>query len=918
MKGIVLQSGTRLAACFLAISNLLADSTQSYDDVWHCSPAQRGEELDIVADHDLVIDHAGVHHTVFLVENSSGGTDVMYRYLHDLELANWSLQTKVVSGGNAIYEQLAIMVGDDGVVHVSCVSPGILGAGKLHYLRRDPSGVWSDSEVADDASRAQLAGTSIDLDAAGSPVIAYTGHADNELRLAVSGFLFWSQETADPNANSGFEPSLQHFRNSNTTGGEDYLAIAHYDQNNTALKVSRFGSYFDDLSQTFQNSWINETANDVADTGRGCCLRREGDGRLGVSCLQISPGITKVLYLRENGGSWNPHLVDASDDEGDPDAVVGFDTALEMDASGLPRILYAKGVGNGLGNPPLAQEMRVGYHSPVRWPFSLFFVHERVLEFSGNDELRDIEASVNSGGTVSGSFFHHDLNENVRNLLWTRPYQSAWVGENLSSNSVASAGVSVVGNINGESSVFYSFFNGNSWEGSAQQARKGEPWLERSVNDLNVDRSVSVGSGDGWIHRLFLIGGTSIVHESHHLQSGTISRWPISNQAANEEIALVLGADGFLHAAFSESSGKVACYRARPPGNAGGSPVVWTKQMIPGSPSGAGVGISQSQSGILGLSYFEQASEAVRLILRDRSGVWTDQEIANVAASPFESGVATTEIAFNRDQPVVGWVTNAFGTSTISLLDGTGSEYGRWNVAGDIATIRMKSDHSGTFHLAYRANEGPLDFQSAHVGYLKANSGAQSIVRVATFDNDGLDIYQPHRPEFDGFSLDLDRDGMPIIAIGVSLTNGGRVAVLRPGDALDDDLDGVPLLLENAFRMNSAVPDRELLPTPTTGFFGRGLEIEFEFRHPFLGSPHYTTQVLVGEFRYEMTGSTDLDWFQQPHITGAETAAVMRSSSLSPIPHGVSAIKSTFSSAFRNSNPNFFTRLEVGRVVPLR
>jgi hypothetical protein len=192
----------------------------------------------------------------------------------------------------------SVVVGADGV-HVSYYD---VTTATVRYARRTSSG-WAPADV-DVAGRPASGepgnvgmGTSIRLDAAGRPAIAYSDIANGHLKLArqePGGA--WALETADGATNVGGWPSLV----LDDVGAH----VTYFDSANRLLKAAHR-----DLGGTWTNETVDGTVPSVASVGQQSSLAVDAAGGLHVT---YSENQAYLKYAtRPRSGSWSSTRIDS-------------------------------------------------------------------------------------------------------------------------------------------------------------------------------------------------------------------------------------------------------------------------------------------------------------------------------------------------------------------------------------------------------------------------------------------------------------------------------------------------------------------------------------------------------------------------------------------------------------------------------
>jgi Ca2+-binding RTX toxin-like protein len=195
------------------------------------------------------------------------------------------------------------------------------------------------TETVDGAGTDAGTFTSLVLDSAGNPVISYFDQDNTALKVA---------HCDDPNCSAGGESIVAVDGDATDVGTHNslvldalgYPVISYYDGSNSDLKIA----HCDDPNCSAGGESI--VAVDGADNvGIDTSLELDGSGHPVVSYYDGSNGDLKLAHCNDANcadGDERIVAVDSTDD------VVGFDTSLELDATGNPMIAYRDSSNNGL------------------------------------------------------------------------------------------------------------------------------------------------------------------------------------------------------------------------------------------------------------------------------------------------------------------------------------------------------------------------------------------------------------------------------------------------------------------------------------------------------------------------------------------------------------------------------------------
>ena len=165
----------------------------------------------------------------------------------------------------------------------------------------------------------------------------------------------------------------------------------------------------------------------------------------------------------------------------------------------------------------------------------------------------------------------------------------------------------------------------------------------------------------------------------------------------------------------------------------------------------------------------------------------------------------------------------------------------------------------------------------------------------------------------------LDQNGFPVAAATL-LEPGTRgffrsVVLARPADALDDDGDGIPLLLEAAhcLDVNRKNPLSETAQGQAERFNFGGWDLSFDFRLPAATNTRTRVEVRSGEFVYQYQAGNDLiGWAEDSSFELPGVDRLVAFTALDPICNATS-IGLRYQPEFIAANPRRFARLQISR-----
>jgi hypothetical protein len=183
----------------------------------------------------IALDSGSSPHIAFFGNNESGSSDFDLMYtsrtgnswqIETVDPGNWAESRYLDDTGQ--FASLAIDAYGDPHIAYYASADGLPDAGHLRYARR-VGGIWFAETV--DASNGVGTWCSLDLDAAGSPTIAYYDHTLGDLKVARGSASGWAIDVVDSAGDVGSYASLR-------LDGSGRPYISYYDATNGQLKLA--------------------------------------------------------------------------------------------------------------------------------------------------------------------------------------------------------------------------------------------------------------------------------------------------------------------------------------------------------------------------------------------------------------------------------------------------------------------------------------------------------------------------------------------------------------------------------------------------------------------------------------------------------------------------------------------------------
>jgi PKD repeat protein len=260
----------------------------------------------------LALDAAGRPHISYRDD-----TDAVALDPHGLKYAHWdgaAWQVQYVDQEGIAGRGSAIVVDDAGRPHISYYDAEYINSGEdsLRYAVWDGGG-WQVQTV--DPVRLKYIGspTSLALDSAGRPHIAYQDGDNEDLKYARWDGATWQIQTVDSTDDVGIYPSL-------ALDSADQAHVSYRDRTNGDLKYAHW-----DGAQ-----WQTETVTDTGDVGYFTSLALDSADRPHVTYYDETSG--GLRYAHWTGTAWKIDALVTGDQ--------AYYTSLALDSAGHPHVAY--------------------------------------------------------------------------------------------------------------------------------------------------------------------------------------------------------------------------------------------------------------------------------------------------------------------------------------------------------------------------------------------------------------------------------------------------------------------------------------------------------------------------------------------------------------------------------------------------
>lgn len=860
------------------------------------------------------VDRGGRLHTV---HGSETATHRVLTYsMRPTPAQGFSTVTELYSTTNPDWgpAHLDIDVTGDFTVQIAVVT---VGGGLIVYEKSASSASFTQTLSRVGVAMGSANG-GISLLAAGNgvslPSLAYTA-TDGSLKFIEKGSGGWSSAaTVTSGANTGLAPVLI-----DTFGGlivPNPLSKVIFSYNDATDQIQ--ASYFSIIA----NAWL--APENVAPAPG--VTRPDADvhfGKQGVSyTLNHGSGETRIRQVRfaeGSPGSWTLRTVASSDEMESDFDFFGTTTGMRYDAAGNAMVAYKRD-----SFPILAlftRDIRARRYNPATgWE------RTTVNSFAGGF-TQDLDLATNQAGDPV-LVYDLDLGDDESVFQWARPVSEPWVAP---ANPLTSfAHTFAPGLATGPDGTVYlaagvanqaGIFDPRSYQSPRLFSFRGNQVQTLNLgssSNPHVANAVTV-TPDGVVHvvSLRVVNSSSTTGDLLYFRvvDGMVADVTLVDDGGSEiNIAdrgvLRLGANaaGRLYLAFTRSAGGTAILTLPPGSPLGPGQRPWEQFANVGVTSPGYDLVVRPDDGVI-LSYYQSGTRNIRcygnvnLATGAKNATFSDDLYVilsvgtpvppNIACSLTSAGVP--KLAYCNDGTIFYLSRSGSGATGVILADGYPGAWVDFTTAAGISNITAQSTVDGGSLFNYRFEEATPS--------TPLSSGRFGTPGIGFSSLGGELVATP------------DASGFPFVVTG--LLSGGAplflffddVMLCRPADALDDDGDGVPLLLENAHMMASNFPDAPLLPDP---YFIHDLEIGFTVRTPLLNSVNFPAmhRVQYGEYIYAMKRSDDLRVFRSP-----DAGTSFQGSATTQVAPGVrsSNIGLNFSPSFRTSKPRNFVRLQVTR-----
>jgi hypothetical protein len=514
-----------------------------------------------------------------------------------------------------------------------------------------------------------------------------------------------------------------------------------------------------------------------------------------------------------------------------------------------------------------------------------------------------------------------------RELAWLRPYADAWVVHDLTERTNTPDGELTAAALThtGDGTEVVMLSSQNSSTASYE-------WLFRHQDEsFKVDgfsfaapknRIKAVAASDGTI----VSSSSGLVSTTPNYGNSQILEPPYSDGNANgvilganveEKMALATGPGDLLHFVTADSDGLSYQKTSLATLQADEDATPWETVSNPVRSDAAGAGIAVAADGRVAISFYRPSNDSVNLALQDPDGTWTVSELGNWRPTPplnfdFTDGVPSTDVAFLNEEPHV--VIGSTGLlSGVSVYSEDGGFEKRFASDAEVVTAECASNGQ-TLHVAWRSRANGES--NAEIGCGSYGDHEVPATRAVSIPA----VFEPYDEGKNGFSLSLDGNGFPKIATILNEGDGSsRLIVAQPGDSLDEDGDGLPLLAEAAYGLDAEEADSESgrSQEATRTALG-GVRMRHRFQYPQFASPEdLTPGMRVGGFLHRVGLSSDLRSF----FTTVPLGYNRQTSDGLPLINepglDQAAITLTCPEDFIAGGGQFFSRLEVRRLTPI-
>jgi hypothetical protein len=630
--------------------------------------------------------------------------------------SSWQIQTVATRGTTGLYNDLALSAnGDPRLSYFEVVRFQSGSRYQLIYAYWD--GLRWQKELVDprverNTQQASLEYTSLKLDEAGGPHIAYVDDAN--LMYAQRNGSVWEVQEVDPEA----EGTMTQASLVLDPGGRPHLS---YRKGYDLWYAVRNGAAWD---------------LEVVDTGLAGSfnsLALDADGHPRISYLKLDPVTNHVLkYAAFDGAAWNLQTVDGSADIGGPTALaltssqsprIGYMTSagallyalwtgsawltqtvanlgtnnldidLALDSFNSPHLLYS---GFGDTSVPLTHAYRTG----EAWQFQQL---DRADEHMGRDNALALDAQ----GNVHASYLAAQYTD-LRYLAWAPNWLTRTVA--------APAGISTTGIQVRQAAPHIAYHNQAndfvslaSWDGAWNIATPD------AVSDTVPNLSLALGEAASYLtyydpdtQRLLY------AHWNGHM-------WSYQEIATGADVGLysqlVLAGDygGVPRIAFWD--GSALRVKLAELGGPGGAVIVHPNTAGPALDADSGrLSASRMAAGKIGLSYHDAVNEDIRVAVWDPyTGTWTDELVAGASSAAGPWNALETDAAS-------GELVLAYYDATADTIEYAHQDQGIWNIEAEPAVTEAGPLTSLSLELGLSSVERP------RIAYTRQGDGGLYLV----------------------------------------------------------------------------------------------------------------------------------------------------------------------------------------------
>ena len=637
-------------------------------------------------------------------------------------------------------------------------------------------------------------------------------------------------------------------------------------------------------------------------------------------------------------------ITTADEDPTDADDFGGFaeKTGTTLDAAGNPWVVYSRLVE---GN---SEDIRARRATPgTGWEVSVIEKFDRMGGRTSNS------LAVASGENGDPSVVFERDNGGESDLVFARPFSAPWVvGTPGAFDDVRqSFAPAMTNHPDGSFCLVTSHSTGGGFilpgfpaDPFRYTDRKLLTYAGGEVTELDLASSAIphvanavATTPDGVVHIISLRKETLAAAAGEVIYTAANNGRPVSDiagqtivgEAASGPVSLGSDSAGNLYATYLRPDGGIEI-RTLEPDNLGST---WETVATLSVPSPVGIDLAVRADGALGVSYYDSS----------RSGTGLPEEGAQVRYfSDIDPRTGNRTSAFldygafslsDRDVPPLN-------TACAILPDGLPRI--TFALRGPVKYLRPNTSRSipfevfepivgflgSTVDMVARGNEIHL------LAHTESEGGTLRHVRFS--DADPLPVEENNVFITPGFALKsaartkvaatIDANGFPVMAAGLFTGTPGTpfnpfaedvVLLSRPADALDDDSDGIPLLLEQAHCLNRFSPDPlDLLAQSSASRSTNGNVIQgFGVRVPRLPEHPEESGLRVAEFAYLYQVSADLTaWSPETFEAGSVEFAASSSGPITVdsicVDRGISY---RYLSSYVEANPRRFSRIEVTR-----